>query len=237
MLKSSTGITLTGSLQYPGNIVHWQLNRVSPPYLGIFLLVFDDVLVLTNSLNFRNGLDIFCTLQSGQTQTITVKATGASVSPSQMLELMADEALYAHNRRWTILEVLIVFFMAIVLPILAVSEEGQNIGPLEVFRAVHRICFPFPYASTVILVGAWVIHLAEAYSAHYVAKKLGLKAKQASSWFWWTFLLGYPSFRWLLMLRYETRISLSVLPDCCHLTDPGRDCNKKAKIEGKDLSQ
>ena len=87
----------------------------------------------------------------------------------------------------------------------------------------------------------------QCYSAQSVAEKLGLKAKQALSWFWWTFLLGYPSFRWLLMLLYEpeTQILLLLLlllsPACVDcltlLLSLGRDCNKKAKTEGKDLSQ
>lgn len=160
-----------------------------------------------------------CSLPSGQTQKVTVNTTGAhtltsSMSKTQILELMADEALYA-RKHWSALEILILFFMCIALPVLAVSPDNQDLGPLNIFRALNQTIFPFPYSTTIILVGAWAIHFAEGISALVVAKKLGLKAKQSNSWFWWTCLLGFPCFRWLMMLR---------------------DCNSKAKQGGKDTS-
>jgi hypothetical protein len=118
----------------------------------------------------------------------------------KMIELMADESLYA-RRRWGVLEILIVFFMIVVLPILALTPESQDLGPLEIFRRMHKTCFPFPNSATIICVGAWAIHIIEGFSAYVIAESLGLKAKQCSSWFWWTCLLGYPCMRWLVYLR------------------------------------
>ena len=91
--------------------------------------------------------------------------------------------------------------MLIVLPVLAVSPENQNLGPLEFFRSVNKAALPFPYSATVLFVGAWLIHLMEGFAALKIANSLGMKSKQSASWFWWTLLLGYPCMRWLIMLR------------------------------------
>lgn len=103
--------------------------------------------------------------------------------------------------RWGVLEILIVFFMFVVLPLLSLAPETQNLGPLELFRKMHQTFFPFPYSATIVCVGAWAIHIIEGYSASVFAKSLGLKEKQCSSWFWWTCTLGFPCLRWLVCLR------------------------------------
>ena len=148
----------------------------------------------------QNELEIRCSLANGRTQGVTIKASGHKVSSMQTIELMADESLYA-RRRWGILEILIVFFMVIVLPTLSLAPEAQDLGPLEVFRRMNKTCFPFPYSATIVCVGAWAIHIVEGYSASVFAKSLGLKEKQCSSWFWWTCMLGFPCLRWLVCLR------------------------------------
>ena len=122
------------------------------------------------------------------------------MSALQTIELMADESLYA-RRRWGFLEILVGFFMVIVLPVLSVAPETQNVGPLEMFRLMYKTCFPFPYSTTIICVSGWAIHLTEGFFASVIAKSLGLKSKQCSSWFWWTCAMGFPCFRWLLCLR------------------------------------
>ena len=106
--------------------------------------------------------------------------------------------------------------MTIVLPLLSVAPDSQNIGPFEMFRRLQNLCFPFPFASTTILVSAWVAHFAEARYALTVAEELELKPKHASSWFRWTLTLGFPCLRWLLCLR-SARPSDPTPKKCPHL--------------------